>query len=56
MDMSTLVSHFVSPPREREKRDTRDSRGMKERERAESGENILPLPLPTIRIAGLAQL
>ena len=24
--MSTLVDHFVSPPREREKRDRRDSR------------------------------
>ena len=26
-DTSTLVSHFVSSPREREKRDKRDSRG-----------------------------
>ena len=26
-DMSTLVGHFVSSPREREKRDRRDSRG-----------------------------
>ena len=26
-NMSTLVSHFVSCPREREKRDRRDSRG-----------------------------
>ena len=26
-DTSTLVSHFVSSPREREKRDRRDSRG-----------------------------
>ena len=26
-DTSTLVGHFVSPPREREKRDRRDSRG-----------------------------
>ena len=25
-DTSTLVGHFVSPPREREKRDRRDSR------------------------------
>ena len=26
-DMPTLVGHFVSSPREREKRDRRDSRG-----------------------------
>ena len=26
-NMSTLVGHFVSSPREREKRDKRDSRG-----------------------------
>ena len=26
-DMSTLVGHFVPSPREREKRDRRDSRG-----------------------------
>ena len=26
-DTSTLVGHFVSSPREREKRDRRDSRG-----------------------------
>ena len=26
-DMSTLVGHFASSPREREKRDRRDSRG-----------------------------
>ena len=31
-DTSTLVGHFVSSPREREKRDRRDSRGD-ERER-----------------------
>ena len=28
-DMSTLVGHFVSSPREKEKRDRRDSRGDK---------------------------
>ena len=28
-DTSTLVGHFVSSPREREKRDRRDSRGDK---------------------------
>ena len=31
-DTSTLVSHFVSSPREREKRYRRDSRGDDERE------------------------
>ena len=43
--MSTLVGHFVSSPREREKRARRDSRGeleeiveeMKERDRGERG-------------------
>ena len=36
--MSTLVGHTVSSPREREKRDRRESRGeMKEREREERG-------------------
>ena len=35
-DMSTLVGHFVSSPREREKRDRRDSRGdVKDRDRGE---------------------
>ena len=41
-DMSTLVGHFVSSPREREKRDRRDSieeivEEMKERDREERG-------------------
>ena len=66
-DMSTLVGHFVSSPREREKRDKRDSRGdereghgrkrtrMKSQE-TEEIKNIHPLPLPATRIAGLAQL
>ena len=42
-DMSTLEGHFVSSPREREKRDRRESRGeerveeMKERDREERG-------------------
>ena len=42
-DTSTLEGHFVSSPREREKRDRRESRGeerveeMKERDREESG-------------------
>ena len=34
---STLVDHFVSSPREREKRDKRDSRGGEERDREERG-------------------
>ena len=36
-DMSTLVGHFVSSPREREKRGRRDSRGD---EREGHGRNI----------------
>ena len=38
-DTSTCVGHFVSPPREREKRDRRDStlEEMKERDRGEKG-------------------
>ena len=66
-DTSTLAAHFVSSPREREKRDRRDSRGDergiqgRKRNRSESEEveekkNIPPLPLPATRIAGLAQL
>ena len=60
-DTSTLVGHFVLSPREREKRDRRDSRGI-EREGQERKENdwqwreIKPLPLHAARIAGLAQL
>ena len=64
---STLVGHFVSSPRGREKMDRRDSRrdekdgqGSK-RNRSDSeknrrNKNIPPPPLPAIRIAGLAQL
>ena len=66
-DMSTLVGHFVSSPREREKYDRRDSRGDEREEQGrkrnrneteETGEikNITPLPLPTTRIASLTQL
>ena len=61
-NMSTLVGHFVWSPREREKRDRRDSRGDereiqgRKKNRNESEENIPPLPLPAVRIAGLAQL
>ena len=65
-DTSILVGHFVSSPREREKRDRRDSRkderegqGRK-RNRNESEETEIKtfptLPLPATRIAGLAQL
>ena len=65
-DTSTLEGHFVSSPREREKRDRRESRGdergtgkKEEQEwkwRNRRNKNIPPLPLPTTRIAGLAQL
>ena len=66
-DTSTLVGHFVSSPREREKRDRRDSRGderegqgrernRNENEETEEIKKILPLPLSAARIAGLAQL
>ena len=64
-DTSTLEGHFVSSPREKEKRDRRESRGDeregqgRKRNRNESQErnkNIPPLPLPTTRIAGLVQL
>ena len=66
-DTSTLVGHFVSSPREKEKRDRRKSRREereeqgKKRNRNESEEteqiiNISPLPLLATRIAGLAQL
>ena len=37
-DMSTLVSHFLSSHREKEKRDRRDSRGD-ERDTGEKEEN-----------------
>ena len=69
-DMSTLVGHFVLSPREREKRDRRDSSGDereglgRKRNRNENEEteeinkNISPLPLhvPATRIAGPAQM
>ena len=66
IDMSTLVGHFVSSPREREIRDRRDIRGdereeqgrkrnRNEREKTRN-KNIPPLPLPASRIAGHAQL
>ena len=67
-DTSTLEGHFASSPREREKRDRRESRGDeregqgKKRNRNESEETeekiktFPPLPLSTTRIASLAQL
>ena len=39
-DTSTLVGHFMLSPREREKRERRDSRGEKERDREERGTEI----------------
>ena len=66
--MSTLVGHFVSSPKEREKRDRiEDSRGDeregqgRKRNRNESDETEEikknpPLALPATRIVGLAQL
>ena len=61
------MGHFVSSPREREKRDRKDGRrderkgqGRKrnrnESEETEKIKNIPPLPLSATRIAGLAQL
>ena len=61
-DTPTLVGHFVSSPREREKRDRRDSRGdLRERQgrkknRNTRNKNIPRLPQPATRIASLAQL
>ena len=66
--MSTLVGHFVSSPREREKRDRRGSRrderegqGKKrnrnESKETEKNENIpSPSTLTCYKIAGLAKL
>ena len=64
-DLSTLVGHFVSSPREREKtnrrdsgRDEREGQGRKRnRNESEETEEIktFPLPLPATIIAGLAQ-
>ena len=62
-DMSTLVGHFVSSPRESEKRDRRDSRrdereeqGRKRnRNEREETEEIKTFPL-YLYLAGLAQL
>ena len=66
-DTSIIVGHFVSSPREREKRYRIDSRGderegqgrKRNRNESEETEEIKtspPLPLPAKRIAGLAQL
>ena len=67
-DTSTPVGHFVSSPREREKRDKRVEKIVeetKERDREESGTGMKvkkqkklktfnPLRLPATRTAGLA--
>ena len=64
-DTSTLVGHSVSSPREREKRERRDSRGderewqgrkRNRNERNRKNKSIPPLPLPATRIAGLTKL
>ena len=65
-DTSTLVGHFVSSPREKEKRDRRESRDEREGQRRKRNRNeseetekiktFPPLPLPATRIAGLAHL
>ena len=65
-DTSTIAGHFVSSPKDREKRDRRDSRederegqGRKENEwkwRNRINKNIPPLPFPAARIAGFAHL
>ena len=64
-DTSTLVGHFLSSPREREKRDRRASRDEREGQRRkrkmnESEEtrnkNIPSLHLLAAKIVGLAQL
>ena len=63
-DTSTLVGHFVSSPREREKIEEIVEE-MKERDRTERNRNESeeteeiknsPRPLPATRIADLAQL
>ena len=66
-DASTRVGHFVSSPREREKRDSRYSRGderagqgrttsRNESEETKEIKIFPPLHLPAKKIAGLAQL
>ena len=66
-DTSTLVGYFVSSPRQREKRDRRDSRGderegqgrrrkMNESEETEKVKTFPLNPPPGARVAGLAQL
>ena len=65
-DKSTLVGHFATSPRKREKRDRRDSGGDERKgqgrkrnrnDRDETEEiKIFPLPLPATRKASLAQL
>ena len=63
-DTSTLVRHFVSSPREKEKREeiVEERRGKEEKgtklkvKKPEEIKTIPPLPLPATMIAGLANL
>ena len=60
------MDHFVSSPRERKKKDRRDSRGderkgqgrKRNRKKGKKEKELKhsPLPLPATRIASLAQL
>ena len=59
--MSNLVGHFVSSPREREKRDRRgdeiEGQGRKMKmKKYNVYKNISPMTLPAARIADLVQL
>ena len=63
-DMSTLEGHFVSSPREREKRDRRESRGderegqgrKRNRNESEETEEIKTFPLYPYPLQGLQAL
>ena len=62
-DTSTLVGHFVSSPREREKRDRRgdEKKGQGRRRKmneSEESEEVKAFPStpPTAKVAGFAQL
>ena len=54
-DTSTFVGHFVRLL-EKGRREIGDSRGERKMNESEETKNIPPLPLPSARIAGLAQL
>ena len=52
-DTSTLVGHFVSSPREREKRDSRDGQGIKRKNNdSEETEEIKTFPLYPYLLTG----